>query len=306
MRRTLRGFTLVELLVVIGIIAVLIALLMPALSRARAHAVSTQCMSNLRQIGQLCQQYAVENRGFLPPSQPDSIRNITGGGQIATGTAGVARPSHRLRQDFYRRLRGSTMIFYCPANMQDESRQFLDGDQGINAQPNAWHEPRVLLEPDANGLPAASGYGIIIGYWYMGNPWRDGGPGGAAPAGAPTPYVLPPGTASWEDYGHRQWIDVNGNGVGYDEYLSKVGQKNAAEIVIATDKSRQRGTVGAPIGMGGWLFLHGKVGFIEPGATDQTQIKTAWKNNLYGDGHVESKRADECVPRYAAPNPAIW
>jgi prepilin-type N-terminal cleavage/methylation domain-containing protein/prepilin-type processing-associated H-X9-DG protein len=61
------GFTLVELLVVIGIIAVLIALLLPALGRAREHAQSVSCMSNLRQINLALLQYANDNKLTLPP-----------------------------------------------------------------------------------------------------------------------------------------------------------------------------------------------------------------------------------------------
>jgi prepilin-type N-terminal cleavage/methylation domain-containing protein len=60
------GFTLVELLVVIGIIAALVAILMPALSKARESAVRVQCLSNMRQCYMAMAQYANANRGQVP------------------------------------------------------------------------------------------------------------------------------------------------------------------------------------------------------------------------------------------------
>lgn len=59
-----RGFTLVELLIVIGIIAILIALLLPALQKARRQAKMTACMSNLRQIGTTVIMYCNDYKGW--------------------------------------------------------------------------------------------------------------------------------------------------------------------------------------------------------------------------------------------------
>jgi prepilin-type N-terminal cleavage/methylation domain-containing protein/prepilin-type processing-associated H-X9-DG protein len=65
-RQAARAFTLVELLVVIGIIAVLIALLMPALSAARSQAMTVRCAGNLADVGRAMHQYANDFKGKVP------------------------------------------------------------------------------------------------------------------------------------------------------------------------------------------------------------------------------------------------
>jgi prepilin-type N-terminal cleavage/methylation domain-containing protein/prepilin-type processing-associated H-X9-DG protein len=79
---TPRGFTLVELLVVIGIISVLMALVLAALARARRFANAVSCESNLRQWGAATLMYANENKGFLPRR-----------GQGVQATSQVTRPA---------------------------------------------------------------------------------------------------------------------------------------------------------------------------------------------------------------------
>ena len=66
-QRTSRGFSLIELLVVIGIIAVLLGILMPMLSKSRRRAETVQCLSNLRQVGIALDMYAMKWKGFVYP-----------------------------------------------------------------------------------------------------------------------------------------------------------------------------------------------------------------------------------------------
>ena len=76
--RARRAFTLVELLVVIGIIAVLIGVLLPALRAAREQAVSLQCQSNLRSCGQVLYLYANQNKSYFPMMVVDTTEVLPG------------------------------------------------------------------------------------------------------------------------------------------------------------------------------------------------------------------------------------
>jgi prepilin-type processing-associated H-X9-DG protein/prepilin-type N-terminal cleavage/methylation domain-containing protein len=69
-----RAFTLVELLVVIGIIALLLALLLPGLGRAREQARAVQCLSNLRQLALAAMMYTNAHSGYFPPARTSFTR----------------------------------------------------------------------------------------------------------------------------------------------------------------------------------------------------------------------------------------
>lgn len=104
------AFTLVELLVVIGIIAVLVAILLPSLNRARASAQVVNCLSNVRQIAMVSVMYANDNHGYLP-RYTDSI---PAGNDPRTNLPHARKWSWNWTGLLFRYLGNNTRIYQCP------------------------------------------------------------------------------------------------------------------------------------------------------------------------------------------------
>jgi prepilin-type N-terminal cleavage/methylation domain-containing protein/prepilin-type processing-associated H-X9-DG protein len=123
-----RGFTLTELLIVIGIIAVLIAILMPALSAAREHARRIKCMSNLRQLTAAWIMYANSNRGHICSSEwqdtypgrgaPYAGYTLGGGGYVPYNFIWTWIVDTPTGQDFTHGMLWPNLkdqqVYYCP------------------------------------------------------------------------------------------------------------------------------------------------------------------------------------------------
>lgn len=114
-----RGFTLIELLVVIAIIAILAAMLLPALTAAKARAKATHCLSNLRQLSFATELYSTDNAQQLPWSEKYWTAPINQGFNFTDPTAA------RFHPNFYAQLREfvgkSDGFWYCSSAEADKS-----------------------------------------------------------------------------------------------------------------------------------------------------------------------------------------
>jgi prepilin-type N-terminal cleavage/methylation domain-containing protein/prepilin-type processing-associated H-X9-DG protein len=181
-RRRTDGFTLVELLVVIGIIALLISILLPALNRARRSAKTVKCAANLRSMMQAVTIYATENRGAIPGSPWTSGRILYKGGDPTQPLAYTVANAPYVLQPFdwmapiakytktsfddagtrdARQSRWNTftasLLYACPEN--DYTTSFYGGvDWGTVPMPSYCAAASFLLKYTANGSNSYSIY----------------------------------------------------------------------------------------------------------------------------------------------------
>lgn len=207
-RMTVRpAFTLVELLIVIGVIALLISILLPALQKARKHAETIRCASNMRQIGQALEQYRNSNKDWAVP-----LARFYNG--TWTGSSGDLDFNARWMHYLYPYTR-DYRVFNCPTMNKTFG---WSGQQG--------YQTKINHEPDRNDLGSLIPIGRSHAGFTSNYAWARGIMGIAMepyPATSTSPYSAAFALA----HGPRKFSTIN--------KMVKEKNVNYSNVIIAMD-----------------------------------------------------------------------
>jgi prepilin-type N-terminal cleavage/methylation domain-containing protein/prepilin-type processing-associated H-X9-DG protein len=284
--RNRRAFTLVELLVVIAIIALLISILLPALSAARRQANAIKCAAHLRDLGNAFEMYAVDNKGYIPVVKCEnySVGSITVPGtgnnsafwwdflhkyiaknfKLGVSSTTVAEAAGQRR----------SVIWGCPTwegwytGALGQMNRNMPG-YGMN------YEPRMRPDYPSAGQPSKSGSIVYTG-------------------ASEKAIVAPAAGSNGNFFKKTQWVLPSEKCLLADAkfYLIEVLQPPPGSNDVPPEESNLNVTYSSPAVAGQTLFQfyrHGVVGGMGPGATQIDPKKSrAGFNVLYVDGHVKT------------------
>ncbi len=175
-----QGFTLIEMLVVIAIIALLASILVPSVNKALQAAKRTSCMSNLRQIGHAVMMYSLEKDGYLPP--------VVDGGWSSSGTLWMEAISPFLGEevDDIMQENIAAITYGCPSwkgrlDVNELGRATKPGfGMNVFPAPTDWGSGSPLFTKTSHSLAELAPSTILIGDsvdWHLalsGNTWWQG------------------------------------------------------------------------------------------------------------------------------------
>lgn len=286
-----RAFTLIELLVVVAIISLLLSILLPALTRARAHVCMIKCRANLHQIGRGLVVYESENRDYVVPTYnlpplPGATTNVTGGPQQPLDGWGPILD----RDGFVPGNEKDThTIFCCPKTVDIEGMR--DGQTGTNPdKPRGWTDwPLKFTATGGDSMPKVAvtiperGFNktIRVSYWINGY-----NPIGSAPADLAT-----------LDLHYTASVGLGPDGRGQYIRPHKLDCRQPSRLIVASDGIYMGRQAVTRLG-----DTNSRIGYRHPSA----QRPNGLANIVLADGHVDPMTWDR-FPRAlnSSDSPAV-